>query len=174
MINVAVEERKTASFAPSHIPQEIIEHFHSIGKRVGLVFAAAGNLGQQRAYGREVVLLEELPVELQRIARSSFDNPKKYDGELHLGDCILVAQTEENHQFWQDQFDERRRQLEDDQSFLESFNEPIDQAMRNAGVPANQNPVHFQPVTDSKFSDHVKGGKDLAAEIMAAEANKKK
>jgi len=173
-MNVAVEERKPQSFTPSHIPQEITEYFHSMGKMCGLVYAAAGNLGQQRAYGREVVLLDELPVPLQRIARSSFDNPKKYDGELRLGDCILVSQSKENHDFWQEQFDERRRQLEDDQSFIDSFNEPLEQAMRNAGVPVNQNPVHFQPITDSKFSDHVQGGKDLAAEIMAAEANRKK
>jgi hypothetical protein len=171
-MTVEILEQHRAVYQPSYIPQEMQDWANSIGRRLSLTYASAGNLGTQRAYGREVVLFEDLPKELQKIARSSFDNVKKYDGELHLGDCILVSQSLENHQFWLDEAERQRNRLENDQAFQESFNEPIAKALHDLGAKGSF--VQFNPTTDTKFSDHVRGGPDLAAEIKAAEEQRRK
>lgn len=170
-MNVEVVERQASEFGPTTLPKELVEHFATAGKQLRLVHSGSGNLAFQRGYGRQVVLFEELPSELQRLVKvSGFDNPKKHDGEIHMGDCILVSVTNENHKFWEDTFRRRYEATVNSHDFLEATNEAVEQFNRATGGAAK---AAIAPLNDNKLSDHVHGGRDLAEEILAAQARRK-
>lgn len=173
-MNVEVMERPASEFGPTTLPQELVEHFAAEGKQLRLVHAGSGNLGFQRGYGRHVVLVEDLPEKLQRVVKTSgFDNPKKHDGEIRVGDCILVSVSNETLAFWEGEYRRRYEATANSHDFLENVNQAVDRAnfdIKSAGGAAQ---VKVAPLNDNKLSDHVHGGRDLAEEILAAQARRK-
>ncbi len=175
-MNAEVLEVNTNIYAPSNIPAPLVSWFKDRGKRLTLTHASSNNVAQRMAEGRRVVYHEDIPEEVWKEVRYFFDKPTKWDGELHVGDCVMVAQSMENHQFWVDELEARRRRIE------ESANEAGDlsdrgqdimsENLRRAGVPFQQSSrlvgVSALPGTATKATDHARGGVDLAAEIAAA------
>lgn len=145
------------------IPEEIKEFFAAKGKRLGLVFAHPMNAGVVRAYGREVVLLEDLPSELHRVARSAFDRPEKYDGELRRGDCVLVAQSLEEREMWEGEFERRRLMTEDDARFSA---EALQDELRAKLPREGSGWVQIRPEQVRPITEHVSGGPDFARKVQ--------
>lgn len=155
-------------YPPTDIPAPLVEFFKEQGKRLTLTNAMASNVAMRMAEGRRVVMQEDLPAELFKEVRFFFDRPSKWDGELHVGDCVLVAQSVENYQFFADQVEQRRRVLEESANEAGELNDKAQELMRRAHAPEQSKTwVDIHPTHNTKVSDHVKGGADLAAEIAA-------
>lgn len=159
-------------YAPTDIPAPLVEHFKEQGKRLTLTSAMAMNVTQRMSEGRRIVMLEDLPEGLWKEVRYFFDRPTKWEGELHVGDCVLVAQSVENYTYYAEQVERTRKNLEESANDAGELNDKALEMLRRGGAPAEQSRtwVDFHPTHATKVSDHVKGGADLAAEIAAAAA----
>jgi len=158
-------------YAPTAIPEKLLEHFAAEGKRLTLTSAMSVNVTMRMAEGRRVVMVEDIPEQLFKEVKYFFDRPSKWDGELHVGDCVLVAQTLENHAFYERQIEERRRFIEENTNEAGDLMQKSQEILRRAGAPEQSKTwVDIHPTSSTKVSDHVKGGADLAAEIAAAAA----
>lgn len=181
-MNAEVLEVNRNIYAPSTIPAPLVDYFAEKGKRLTLTHASSNNVAQRMAEGRRVVYHEDIPEAIWKEVRYFFDRPSKWDGELHVGDCVMVAQSIENHQFWTEELEARRKRIEESANEAAELGERGESIMsdnlRRAGVPFKQGAplvyVNQLPGTATKATDHVKGGIDLAAEIAAAQAQGKK
>lgn len=121
--NVEVTERP-APPSVADIPQPLIDHFAAQGKVLHLSSGDPRSLAMNRPYGYEPVLFDELPADMQRVARLAFENPQRHFGELRLGDTILVVQSSERREWWREQREIARRHQEDEvESTLEAVEE---------------------------------------------------
>jgi hypothetical protein len=172
-MSVEVVSIPEQGYAPTMIPEKLVEHFAAEGKRLTLTSAWSMNVTMRMSEGRRVVLVEDIPEALFKEVKYFFDRPSKYDGELHVGDCVLVAQTVENYHFHQQQIEERRKFIENVDEAA-ALNQKAQEYLRNdsnrLGISEDTSRtwVDYHSTNSSKVSDHVKGGADLAAEIAAA------
>lgn len=161
-VQVEVVSREIAPRFTS-IPDEIREYYAARGKRLGLIHAHPTATAMARGYGREVVLIDDLPEELHRVARAAFDRPERYDGELRRGDCVLVAQSIEERDMWEGEFLRRKLAIEDDHRFsAEAMQDELRARLPQQGAEW----VQVRPEQVKPLSDHVSGGPDFARRVQ--------
>lgn len=172
MSTAEILEAQSQGYAPATIPAALVQYYNERGQRLTLTSMYAMNIAQRMSEGRAVVMREDIPDPLWEKVKFFFDKPTKWDGELHVADCVLVAQTHENHEFFVNETEKRRKFIEENSNEAAELYQKAQEMLRRAGAPGGQSQtwVDYHPTYGSKVSDHVKGGADLAAEVAAAAA----
>lgn len=150
------------------LPQVLVDHFKALGKTVLLVYAGSSASAHNASYARFPVYVDQLPEDLLKQIRAGFDPWDRNGGVLKRGDCIVVEQSIEARDF----FEQRDKEtLENQMDVADAkpveVNDNLRASLIRHGIDGSRNLSKAQilPVTAGSIRNQAIGGPEIAARV---------
>lgn len=161
-----------AHYELTSIPKEIVEHFAAQDKQVLLDRNHPQQHAINSAQRRTPVRFDDLPENLQKIVRSTFEDPSRHFGLLVRGDMALIEQPYAARDFFRGESLSKQLAMEDaSDASEETLRDHMRTRLAEMGYGSNRGFVRVDSKNSSKtrVRDQVIGGRQLLQKITGDE-----
>lgn len=153
------------------LPEAMKDYFAAKGEHIFLGYVGPMYAAQNSARRCHVVQFDELPAEIQQIARDSFDRPESHFGTLRRADTLLFSQPIAARDHFRNVTIQKQIAQEDaSDARAEDLNEIVRQRIgdKYGDKAAMSGFARVEKKSTARVRDQAVGGRQILAEIQKA------